>query len=445
MSPPPPSRTARLALALAAAAPAIAAGAGTTVYRGATVVDVRTGEERTAMAILTQGERIVRIAPQDRIDAPPGAEVVETAGLWAIPGLINSHEHLATPPDRPRAEAQMRRDLYGGITGMRDMADDLRQIADLARAALVGEIPGPDIAYAALMAGPVFFDDARTHDVTRGAVAGAVPWMRAVDARTNLPIAVAEAHGTGASAIKIYADLPAERVAAITAEAHRQGLRVWAHAAVFPASPREVIDAGVDTISHAGMLAYQASPTMPQVYAPRPPVEEDLFAAGTPVTVRALFDDLRRRGTVLDATLWVYEQEAMAHAADPRRPSPYCSLALAERLTGEAWRAGVAISAGTDGFSARRDPWPALQDELILLHDGAGLSLLATLQAATLVGARAMGTSADMGTLESGKLADIAFLAKDPLAEVGAYKSVVLTVKRGVAYRRSAYQPEEAR
>src|SRR5580698_7992922 len=146
------------------------------------------------------------------------------------------------------------------------MADDLRAVADLARASRVGEIPGPDIYYAALMAGPEFFDDPRTHATTAGETAGAVPWMQAITPDTDLVIAVAEARGTGATAIKIYADLPGERVAAITREAHRQGVQVWTHAAVFPASPQEVIGAGVDAVSHVCMLAYQASDAMPAEY-----------------------------------------------------------------------------------------------------------------------------------------------------------------------------------
>jgi imidazolonepropionase-like amidohydrolase len=416
---------------------------GAVVYRGATLIDVRTGKETPAASIVTDGERIVRIGPDAEITVPAGARVVDARGLFAIPGLINSHEHLATPPDRPFAEAMMRRDLYGGITGVRDMADDLRQLSDLARASLVGEIPGPDIAYAALMAGPVFFDDPRTHEVTKGAVAGAVPWMRAVDHATDLPRAVAEAHGTGAAAIKIYADLPGDLVAAITREAHRQGMKVWAQAAVFPASPREVIDAGVDTISHTCMLAYQASPQMPRVYAPRPGVEEARFGAATPAAVRELYGDMVAHGTLLDATLWVYARMDQARAAHPQGPAPYCSLALARRLTSEAWRAGVIISAGTDGFAEASDPWPALQDELALLHD-AGLTPLAVLQAATLNGARAMGETADMGILEPGKLADIVFLAADPLTDVAAYRAVTLTVKRGVRYPRSDYRPTAA-
>ncbi len=51
----------------------------------------------------------------------------------------------------------MRRDLYGGVTAVRGMGDDLRALGDLARASLVGEVAGPDVYYAALFAGPGFF------------------------------------------------------------------------------------------------------------------------------------------------------------------------------------------------------------------------------------------------------------------------------------------------
>ena len=89
--------------------------------------------------------------------------------------------------------------------------------------------------------------------------------MRAVTPSTDLTLAMAEAKGTGATAIKIYADLPGDLVRRITGEAHRQHLLVWAHAAVFPASPREVVDAGVDVVSHSCLLAYQASSAMPPI------------------------------------------------------------------------------------------------------------------------------------------------------------------------------------
>ncbi|MEZ0094430.1 membrane dipeptidase [Streptacidiphilus sp. EB129] len=211
------------------------------LYRSATLMDGSGGPARPATTVVVDGERIVRVAPDAEVlpGDHPGAELEDLTGRFVIPGLIDTHQHIATPPDRPLAEQVLRRDLLGGVTATRDMVDDLRQVGDIARAALVGEIAAPDICYAALTAGPGFFEDPRTWRVSQGATPGAVPWMQAITAETDLPLAVAMARGTFASAIKIYADLPAETVAALTAEAHRQGIGVWAHAAVFPAAPGE--------------------------------------------------------------------------------------------------------------------------------------------------------------------------------------------------------------
>jgi imidazolonepropionase-like amidohydrolase len=431
------------ALALSAA-PALAADPEV-LYRGAKVIDVAHGEAKPGLSVLTRGETIEAVGPA--LAAPPGAKVVDVSGLYVTPGLVNSHEHLATPPDRPYAEAQMRRDLYGGVTTVRDMADDLRQLADIARASRVGEIPGPDLYYAALMAGPEFFEDPRTHAVTQGAVAGHTPWMQAITEETDMPLAVARAAGTGATAIKIYADLPADLVAKITAEAHRQGLKVWTHAAVFPASPAEVLDAHIDSVSHVCMLAYQASETVPRAYHHRAGVEEAKFAAGVDPSVARLFQRIHDEDVVLDVTLWVYAEMAREHAADPKGPAPYCSEGLAARLTTAAWKAGDVLSTGTDGFAPAADAWPALDDEMALWQDEAHIPPPDILRAATLGGARATGQT-DIGAIEPGKLANLVFLKDDPLKDVRAFRTVVLTVKRGQAFWRKDFRPitaEEAK
>jgi imidazolonepropionase-like amidohydrolase len=392
------------------------------------------------MAILVRGERIEAVGPTGQIPAA-GAKVIDMKGAFATPGLINTHVHLATPPDRRYAQAMLRRDLYSGVTAERDMADDLRQVADLARGTRVGEIPGPDIYYAALFAGPEFFEDPRTQAVTAGETPGKTPWMRAVDADTDLRQAVAEARGTGATAIKIYADLPAERVAATTAEAHRQGLKVWAHAAVFPASPAEVLAAGVDGVSHVCMLAYQVSDRMPGAYHRRPAVQAEKLVAPDDPVMADLFSTMKERGVVLDATLWVYEEITRRSAADPSFPKPYCTAPVAARLTNQAWRAGVVISAGTDGFAPGTSPWPALQDEMGYLQDTAGLPPLEVLKAATLNGAKAIGREGEMGTITAGKLANLVFIKEDPSRSARAFRTVTLTVKRGQLFWRRDYKP----
>ncbi|MEV4257951.1 amidohydrolase family protein, partial [Spirillospora sp. NPDC049652] len=351
-----------------------------------------------------------------------GARVVDLAGRFVLPGLIDTHQHLATPPDRPLAEATLRRDLRGGVTAVRIMADDLRQIADLARAARVGEIAAPDLRYAALTAGPSFFDDPRTVQVSQGETPGAVPWMQAIGPDTDLRLAVALARGTHASAIKIYADLPGGTVAALTAEAHRQGMRVWAHAAVFPATPAEVVRAGVDSVSHVTMLAFQ-DPTRPLTsYADKPAIDHARFMDGSHPAIAALFADMRARGTILDATgsMW-----------DPASSSGE----LAAALTAQAHRAGVEVSTGTDSDPDPELPkCPPVLDEIVFLAERCGFTPAEAIRSATLVGARALGAENEMGTVEPGKLANLLVVADDPLRDVRNLRTAELVVKRGHAH-----------
>jgi hypothetical protein len=213
-------------------------------------------------------------------------------------------------------------------------------------------------------------------------------------------------------------------------------MEVWTHAMVFPATPRDVVDSGVDTVSHTCYLAYQAMDRRPDSYQHRFPIDASLFANDNPV-MASLFGDMARRGTILDATLHVY-REVEASAAQRRQP-PLCTVALAGKLTNQAFRSGVTISAGTDGDTPISEPWPALFDELQLLHDSAGLPPMDVVRAATLNGAKAGGQEKDMGTIEAGKLANMVVLAKNPLDNVGNFRSVVLTVKRGQQFWREAY------
>lgn len=407
------------------------------VYRHVTLIDGRSPEAKSDFAIVTDGEKIVAVLPDKNLTEAQlaGAQQIDLSGKYLLPGFIDTHQHLATPPNRPVAELQLERLVYSGITAIRDMADDLRQVSDLTRAARVGEIASPDIYYAALMAGPSFFNDPRTHAVAKGAEPGAVPWMQSIDANTDMPLAVAQSKGTYATAIKIYANLPGERVAAITREAHRQGMKVWAHGMVFPATPSEGVAAGVDTVSHTCYLAYQAMDKRPDSYQNRFPADAKLFDSDNAV-MAGLFKEMARRGTVLDPTLHVYPKPE--DAAKMKKP-PHCTVDLAAKLTNQAWRSGVTITTGTDGETPGEEPWPALFEEFELLHDKAGMPPAAVIAAATINGAKAAGQEASMGTVEPGKLANLVALSKNPLDDVRNFRTVILTVKRGKQYPRSDF------
>ena len=161
--------------------------AGTVVSEGVSIEDGTGAPTETGMSIVVTDGRIDRIDPTSSID--PGqwvdAKTVDAGGLHVIPGLVESHTHVATIANRQRAEFILNRYVYGGITTARDMAGDFRALADLQRASLVGGIDAPDLHYSALVAGPSFWTDPRTIMTTTGEAPGVVPWSQTVTEETD--------------------------------------------------------------------------------------------------------------------------------------------------------------------------------------------------------------------------------------------------------------------
>ena len=82
-----------------------------------------------------------------------------------------------------------------------------------------------------------------------------------------------------------------------------------------------------------------------------------------------------------------------------------------------------------------------MQDELELLQDKAGMAPADVIISATRVGATTVGQKGEMGTIAPGKLANLVFMMQDPSKDVRAFRSIVLTVKRGAPFWRKDYRP----
>ena len=401
----------------------------------ATVIDGTGAPAQANMTIEIRGERIAGIYPDGSVPAPEGARVEDLSGRYVIPGLIDAHVHLTgAEPDFAHYQPHLQAMLRGGVTAIRDMAGDDRLIAYLAGQANSDALASPDIFYVALMAGPTFFaEDVRAQEASAGEPLGQAPWMQAITPTTDIPLAVAEAKGTGATALKLYANLPADLVSKITAEAHRQGLRVWTHATIFPATPGDAVAAGVDTISHSPYLVWEAAPKVPDDYRGRALGDFTHIRPDSP-QIMALFKAMKQHGTILDATLLPFADEAQHHSKSVGvgiMPWSYAVTRLAHQQ-------GVLVDVGTDSSGLPADAHgpelhalPSVHAEMALLVEHGGFTPIEAIQAATQVSAAAMGQSTQRGTITPGKRADLVVLTADPTRDIHNTGKIAFVLKNG--------------
>ncbi len=440
----PPVRWLALVVALAVvggAQPAraqIAPVAPLEIFHGFTLIDGTGAPPIPDAAISVRGNSIVTVGSRRELlsgpNAPRDAIVINLGGGFVIPGLIDAHVHLSTSPNRLSTEAELYRLLYSGVTAVRDMAGDARALASFARDSRLGEMDAPDVYFAALMAGPPFMADPRPRAAAAGEVAGEVPWLQAITPQTDIVAAVARAKGTYATGVKIHADLAAAEVRRITEEAHRQGMKVWAHSMVVPARPAEVIGAGVDVVSHVCDIAWEAMSVVPPRYHHDMTPQYGSFTAGSAVFTQ-LFQDMQRRGTILDATLATYARQS----AENDLPGG-CDIDFARSLVRRAAELGVGIAAGSDFTTPPDAPYPALYEELDELVRGGGLTPMQAIVAATSVAARTIGIEATHGTLAHGRPVSFVFLSEDPLANIANLRSVEAVWKNAERFDRAAYR-----
>ena len=273
------------------------------------------------------------------------------------------------------------------------------------------------------MAGPVFFSDPRTALSSKGGVSGKMPYMLAVTDSTNMILAIAEAKGTGATGIKLYANLSAPLVNKIVAEANKRGMIVWGHAWLQHARPSDVVKAGVSPISHSPLLIYDKLDTIPS-YWKNGHTHYNSIGDSVP-NLSSLFQLMNEHHTILDATMLAYKSWA-----DEDSGMRY-DYEIAKRITAQAYKAGVTIDAGTDD-----DQKDFVQKEMELMVKDAGFTPIDAIISATLNSAKALQIDNTHGTISTGKIANLLILDKSPLENIENINSVYLVIKNGVLFRK---------
>jgi imidazolonepropionase-like amidohydrolase len=400
------------------------------------LIDGRGGPSVEPARVVIEGERITAVGPVDRIRVPENARRISLGARTLLPGLIDAHVHLkgwrsSNPDDvlitpHPlaalRAAADCRKLLYAGFTTVRDCGGCLGP--HLRDAIAAKEIPGPRIltAYRGLS------QTGRVKKVTWAL--DITPLRQEVDGVDECIRVVREQIGLGADLIKVsitgrvYAPqsdpgqtaYTSEEIQAIVNEAHRMGRRVAAHAQATQGIKNGILG-GVDSIEHGIYLDEEACQWM------------------------------RERNTVLVPTLaYFYRIATLGESLG----SPAYAVRKAKEVVEAhmksfalAMRMGITIGMGTDFEGSALFPHGENGAEFDLMVQG-GMAERDVIVAATATNAVILGIEQKVGTIETGKLADLIAVPGNPLKEISALRRVEFVMQEGrIARSRIEGVPED--
>lgn len=399
----------------------------------ATVIDGTGAPPRHGMVILVRDGKIESVGPAASVAIPSDAEIIDLNGATILPGLIDGHVHFFRFKNLERQFEAM---LRSGVTSVREMAGDAPFSAKLAERERSGELAIPEVYFAATFYGPSFLQDPRAMRGAGGFPPGEAPWKRVVTDDSDIEEVVTDARKTGAKGIKLYSEIDSGLAKQLVDEAHRQGLKVWSHATIFPSRPSDAVAAGIDVIVHNGLLFPEAELELPPNYhvavSQWMPTRDFSSVDPNAPVFKHLYSKMVRHGTIYEPTLAGTElNEAIGAANSFLGKIRWTAMRdWGCAATRAAYQAGVTISAGTD----TRGGAP-VQRELELLVE-CGLTPMDAIIAATRNNARGIGIEATHGTIEPGKQADLLVVSDDPTADISNIRKVVLVMKRGRIYRQ---------
>ncbi|MFF9002256.1 amidohydrolase family protein [Streptomyces achromogenes] len=349
-----------------------------------------------------------------------GTQVVDAAGGWVMPGLIDTHVHLydvraVTGPDSMRAfedselPGKLALFLDHGVTTVKSVGDPTDGILDTRSKIAAGTLAGPR-----LLATGCGITGRDGHPATT--VFGDNPWARrrftgevgSVRQIRDLVHHLADrevdgikllsegacAHSGGPTYLwrnPAFPDgvelvrLPADLLRAGIETGHERGLRVTVHTTQ-QAAAREAIEAGADGLEHGVTIE--------------------------PLTDHSLIDLMLEHGITYTPTLWI----------DDAHPDARGNLK-------KVAEAGVHIALGSDTFSGRGLFGANTLEEAALMV-AAGMTPARVLAAGTGVASRQC-VRPDLGTVAPGKRADLLVLNADPTADIGNIRDLAAVILNG--------------
>jgi imidazolonepropionase-like amidohydrolase len=390
----------------------------TLVVRNGTLIDGSGKAASRNDAIVIEGNRIKSVGalpPDVTLEDRRNVQVIDAAGQWIMPGLIDAHCHMSYGYPMIKGEGKGKgttRPEFSTLKSARSAQKVLR--AGVTSISVPGgtwftDVGVRDAIRLGLMQGPRMFVAGRMI-VTYGCIEDDEPsWEGTPDHSIGKLCNTADEMVTevrrqgkhGVNFIKMADSrsgesqmLAREEIAAVVGEAHRRNLKVAIHSRG-AGSTRAAAEAGVDWIVHADLAT-----------------ERDLEAvakAGMPILPTATF-----LSVVIELGRKVGAEQVQLDINRMQR-----HYELLGKLMHKARELGIRLLVGTDTGNNAFTPHGELHaKELEIFVKHGGYSPMEAIVAATRDNALAVGLDGQVGEVAPGRLADIIVLDKDPIADI---------------------------
>lgn len=402
--------------------------------RAARLIDGKSDAVRKNGVVLIEGEKITAVGTN--LTIPADTQVIDLGDATLLPGLIDVHTHLLSEMDGTNVSLQdvemlrivatqstAERALLGAKLGREDLEAGITTVRDVGNSGVNGDValrtafdqgwlPGPRMVVSTRALAPQGGQFGRMTPAAQKLIEEEYVTIRGAESARQ---AVRQALYDGAGCIKVIvngspANVTLEEMKAIVDEAHVAGVKVAAHATDFKATTIAA-EAGVDSIEHA----YTVSDDVLKIMAAK-----HIYLVPTDGTLQ----------TFQEMSFGARQPGAEERSKFEKEYKPYVDGAQ-ERLK-RALKFVVPIAAGSDMYLSIHGKNRG-QASLLLYeaYQQSGMTPMEIIHAATRNAAELLGMQEKVGTLETGKLADIIAVPGDPLQDVKALEHANFVMKGG--------------
>jgi len=403
----------------------------TLIYCGQ-LIDVKKSEVQKEMTIVVQGNKIQEVV-KGYSSATAADKIIDLKSKTVMPGLIDMHVHIEHETKKGQAidkfvlnpadiafesSKYANITLMAGFTTVRDLGGTGVNIS-LRNAIANGFVVGPRIFTAGKSIATTGGHADPTNGYRKDLMGNPGPAEGVINGPEDAYKAVRQRYKDGSDCIKITAtggvlsqakdgtnaQFTEEEIRAIVSAAKDYGFKVAAHAHGAEGIKR-AIRGGVNSIEHGTYMDDEGMKLMKQFgtwYVP------------TIIAGKATGDSAKIPGYYSD----IVTPKALAVG-----PNIQATFA-------KAYKAGVKIAFGTDaGVYAHGKNWM----EFVYMTE-AGMPILEAIHCATVNASELLGESTRLGSVETGKLADIIAVDGDPTKDVKVMGKVKFVMKEGVVYK----------